>query len=289
MKKRIRSLVLTLAAAALLVLLPQSNVLTVKADGPETYSVAYIEDTYNEWRYQPGSVFDELKGHGSLGELLLKLKDGDSVVVYRVGSTNGKSLDLGSAKLDNLTVYQNAIAIIYTGGVKDCYVLAGAYTAINGEVTTAYIYDAPRTATPTTTCSFNNDVVDMYLYMTREPATNISCGGTVGHFYASYIDNGDRYTECYDIYAGKFSFVNGYINTPESDHGTGPSDEYLKAKGESETKTESVQAPSTGTNASDEYDKVPKTGDSSPVFWLLLASAVCFGGSCLLRKKESCK
>lgn len=290
MKKRIRSLVLTLAAAALLVLLPQSNVLTVKADGPETYSVAYIEGTYNEWRYQPGSVFDEPKGHGSLGELLLKLKDGDSVVVYQVGTPNNKALDLGSVKLGNLTVYQNARAVISTGGIKDCYVLAGAYTAINGDVTNAYIYDAPNTAAPnTTTCTFNNNVIDMYLYMTRDPATNISCGGTVGHFHATYADNGDYYAECYDIHAGKFSFLNGYINVPEWAHGSGPSDEYLKAKGESETKTESVQAPSTGKNTSDEYDKVPKTGDSNPVFWLLLASAACFGGSCLLRKKESCK
>lgn len=290
MKKRIRSLVLTLAAAALLVLLPQSNVLTVKADGPETYSVAYIEGTYNDWRYQPGSAFDEPKGHGSLGELLLKLKDGDSVVVYQVG-TPSKTLDLGSTKLGNLTIYQNVNgAVIFTGGVKDCYVLAGALTAVNGDITTAYIYDAPSTAAPnTTTCTFNNNVIDMYLYMTRDPATNISCGGTVGHFHATYTDSGDSYAECYDVHAGKFSFLNGYINVPEWDHGSGPSDEYLQAKGESEKKTESVQAPSTGTNTSDEYDKVPKTGDSNPVFWLLLASAACLGGSCLLREKESCQ
>lgn len=288
MKKRIRSLVLTLAAAALLVLLPQSNALTVKADGPETYSVAYIEGTYNEWRYQPGSVFDEPKGHGSLGELLLKLKDGDSVVVYQVG-TPGKTLDLGSTKLGNLTIYQNVNgAVISTGGVKDCYVLAGALTAVNGDITTAYIYDAPNTAAPnTTTCTFNNNVIDMYLYMTRDPATNISCGGTVGHFHATYVDNGDTYTECYDYQAGKFSFLNGYINVPEWAHGSGPSDEYLQANAAANEGT--AQAPSTGKNTSDEYDKVPKTGDSNPVFWLLLASAACFGISCLLRKKESCK
>ena len=203
MKKRIRSLVFTLVAAALLTLLPRSNVLTAKADGPETYSVAYIEGTYNEWRYQPGSVFDEPKGHGPLGELLLKLKDGDSVVVYQVG-TPGKTLDLGSTKLGNLTIYQNVNgAVIFTGGVKDCYVLAGALAAINGDITAAYVYDAPSTAPNKTTCSFNNNVIDMYLYMTRNPATSISCGGTVGHFHATYADNGDNKADCYAIHAGQ--------------------------------------------------------------------------------------
>lgn len=281
MKKRIRSLVFTLVAAALLTLLPRSSAFTVKADGPETYSVAYIAGAYNEWRYQPGSVFDASKGHGALGELLLKLKDGDSVVIYQVDDP-AKELDLGSAKLGNLTVYQNASAIIFTGGVKDCYVLAGAYTAINGDVTTAYIYDAPKTAAPTTACTFNNNVIDMNLYMTRNPATNISCGGTVGHFHATYTDNGDCYSDTYDFLAGQFSFVDGYFNVPGWAHGSGPSEEYLQAKAAAET----AQAPSAEKNASDEYDKVPKTGDSSPAFWLLLASAACFGGSCLLRKKE---
>lgn len=288
MKKRIRSLAFTLVAAALLTLLPRSNVLTVKADGPETYSVAYIEGNYNEWRYQPGSVFDEPKGHGPLVELLLKLKDGDSVVVYQVGAPI-KTLDLGSVKLGNLTVYQNVRnAIIFTGGVKDCYVLAGAFVAINGDVTAAYVYDAPKTDSNATQCSFNNNVIDMYLYMTRNPATSISCGGTVGHFHATYADNGDNFAERYDIHAGQLIVNNGLI-LPELACGSGPSDEYLQAKGESEKKTESVQAPSTGKNTSDEYDKVPKTGDSDPVFWLLLASAACFGGSFLLRKKELCK
>ena len=271
MKKRIRSLVLTLAAAALLVLLPQSNVLTVKADGPETYSVAYIEGTYNEWRYQTGSVFDEPKGHGPLGELLLKLKDGDNVVVYHVGSPN-KALDLGSVKLGNLTVHMGTTAVVSTGGIRDCYVLAGATAAINGDVTTAYIYDAPTTA-----CTFNNNVIDMYLYMTRDPGTNITCGGMVGHFYATFADNGDYYSECYDIHAGQFSFLNGYFNVPEWAHGSGPSDEYLQAKAAADAGT--AQAPSTGKNTSDEYDKVPNTCDSNPVCWLLLSSAACFGGS----------
>lgn len=291
MKKRIRSLVLTFAAAILLALLPQSNVLTVKADGPETYSVAFIADsTYNDWRYQPGSAFDVSKGHGPLGELTGKLKDGDHVVVYQVNAPT-KDLHLDSVKLGSLTVHQGVTAIVYTGGVKECYVLAGAYTAINGDVTTAYIYDAPRTATSTTACTFNNNVLDMYLYLSRDPASAISCGGTVGYFHASYADNGDYFAAFYDIHAGQVIYQDGHFNVPDWAYGSGPSDEYLKAKAGAESKpapSSPAQKPAEN-NTSDEYDKVPKTGDSSLIFWLFLASAACFGGSFLLRKKQSCK
>lgn len=279
MKKRIRSLVLTLVAVALLTLLPRSNVLTVKADGPETYSVAYIADTYNEWRYQPGSVFDAPKGHGPLSELLQKLKDGDSVVVYQ-GDDPKKELDLGSVKLGNLTIHQGVTAIVRTGGIKECYVLAGAYAAINGDVTTAHVYDVSN-------CNFNNNVLDLYLYLSRDPGSNIHCVGTVGYFNASYADNGDYFAAFCDIKANQDIFKDGHFNVPDWAYGSGLSDEYLQAKAAEDTGT--AQAPSTGANASDEYDKVPKTGDSSPVFWLLLASAACFGGSCLLRKREICK
>lgn len=284
MKKRIRSLALTLAAAVLLALLPQSNVLTVKADGPETYSVAFIGDpTYNEWRYQPGSVFDAPKGHAPLSELLPKLKDGDNVVVYQVDAPS-KELHLGSVKLESLTIHQGTAAIVYTGGIKDCYVLAGAYTAINGDVTTAYIYDAPSTAPTPTTCTFNNNVIDMHLYLSRDPASAVSCGGTVGHFHACYADNGDYFADFYDFQAGQVLFLDGHFNVPSWAYGSGPSEEYLQAKAAAESKP--APASPAEKKPSDEYDKVPKTGDSSPIFWLFLASVVCFGGSFLLRKKQ---
>lgn len=288
MKKRIRSLVLTFAAAILLALLPKSNVLTVKADGPETYSVAFIGNpTYNEWRYQPGATFEVSKGHGSLGELLLKLKDGDHVVVYQVDPP-AKELRLGSVKLGSLTVHQGVTAIVYTGGVKDCYVLAGAYTAINGDVTTAYIYDAPSTAPNPTACTFNNNVLDMYLYLSRDPASAISCNGTVGYFHATYADNGDYFATFYAIKAGQVIYQDGHFNVPDWAYGPGPSEEYLQAKAAAEAETtpaSPAKKPAENTT-SDEYDKVPKTGDSSPILWLFLASAACFGGSCLLRKKQ---
>lgn len=291
MKKRIRSLVFTFAAAVLLALLPQSNVLTVRAEGPETYSVAFIGDpAYNEWRYQPGSVFDAPKGHGPLSELLGKLKDGDHVVVYQVDDPK-KELRLGSAKLGSLTVHQGTTAIVYTGGVKDCYVLAGSYISINGDVTTAYIYDAPSTAANTTACTFNNNVLDMYLYLSRDPASAISCNGTVGYFHASYADNGDYFAAFYDIKAGQVIYQDGHFNVPDWAYGSGPSEEYLKAKAAAESKpapASPAEKPA-DKNTSDEYDKVPKTGDSSPVLWLFLASAACFGGSCLLRKKQCSK
>ncbi|MGN0402959.1 MAG: hypothetical protein ACI4HQ_11985 [Acetatifactor sp.] len=274
MKKKLKALVLTIAAIVLCAFLPESSTLSVKA-AAESYSVEYIGGAYNAWRYQPGNVFDAAKGHGPLGELLLKLKDGDTVIVYQGDTEPITNLDLGSVKLNNLTVHQGVTAVVFTGGITECYVLAGAYAAINGDVTTAHIYGP-------TTCTFNNNVLDMYLHMADTPNSNISCNGTVGYFNASYASTGSYWAAFYDIAAGQYIIKDGKYNVPSWAYGSGPSEAYLKAKNEAAA---TPGTPGTTTPGSDDYDDVPKTGDSNSVIWLLCASALFFTGSLLLKRK----
>lgn len=293
MHKKIKLFVSMLAAAAMLVLLPGSNALTANAAEGNTYSLKYLGGDINDWRYVSGSTFEDGMYHGSLYTLKTQhLKDGDNIVVYGGDVAPGKHLDLGDVKLNSLTVHQYTTAVIFTGGIKDCYVLAGAYTAINGDVTNATLYD-------NTTCTFNNNVLDMILYISDKPYSNISCAGTVGYF--RIITNTDEpYGGFYDIPKNTMKLVDGTIQYGV--WSSTPSDEYLQAKAAADGAAAAETAPNTSSGSSttpstpaagtssDEYDRVPKTGDSNNVIWLVSlvgAAAILFAGSYGLYKKAN--
>lgn len=287
MKKRIRALVSMLATAAVLALLPGSSTLPVKAAEPTTYAVQYMGGDINQWRFITGSTFDATQAHMGADVLPSILKDGDSVVVYNGEDKPAKELNLGTAKLGSLTVYQNTTAIVYTGGVTDCYILAGSYCAVNGDVTNAYLYD-------NTTCTFNNNVLDMTLYVTDQAHSNITCGGTVGRFciYSTTADK--KLNEFFNIVDGAMNLKDGTTYIPSDKYSGTPTEEYTQtmsgssapAASESTQTTAAGTTTTTASSSSDsEYDSVPKTGDSNAYLWLLCASAACLAGSCTLRRK----
>ncbi|MDE5587710.1 MAG: hypothetical protein K2J60_01025 [Acetatifactor sp.] len=283
MHKKMKLFVSMLAAVAMLVLLPGSNTMTAHAEEAKTYSIKYIGGNVNDWRYVPGSTFEDGASHRDLYYLLTyDLKDDDLIVIYPGDEVpNGKELDLSGFRLSNLTIYQNANVVIKTNGIKECYVLAGAYTAINGDVTFAHLYEA-------TTCTFNNNVLDMTLHLqTNDPQSNISCAGTVGCFR---IDNSvDRPSgEFYNIPKNTMRFYGGGIQfsncLPE------PTEEYLQAKAAASQTTAAPEATPAPAGDSSEYDKVPKTGESSQTVWLIglvSAAAILFAGSYRLYKKTN--
>ena len=277
MKKKLKALVSLLAAAAVLALLPGSNVLTVKAEEAKTYSVKYIGGEVNDWRYVPGSTFDDSAYNREIYYLNLDLKAGDAVVVYAGDATPNKELHLADVRLGNLTIHQNAVAAVVTGGVTDCYVLAGAVAAVNGDVRNAYLYD-------TTTCTFNNNVLDMVLNITDEPHSDISCAGTVGHFRTD-SSTGARTFEFYDIPKNMMRMTGGSYQIAQSS--PVPSDAYLEAMNSASDTTATPEPSSTTSGAStDEYDKVPKTGAHSMVIWFVGAAVVLFTGSYVLYRKS---
>lgn len=282
MKKGMKVIAFMLAAAVLL-LVPDSSVLSVKAEEPTTYAVQYIGGEIRQWRFLPGSTFDETQAH--MGAVILPslLKDGDSVVIYNGADGAGPELDLGTVKLGNLTVYQNATAIVYTGGVKDCYVLAGSYCAINGEVTNAHIYDSA-------TCTFNNNVLDLTLYAAGDLHSSLSCAGTVGRFCIRSTVDDSVQKVFYSITQGAFWIDKGSLQIPYEKYSDEPSEEYTKAMENASNPVVPAENPPAESAPSappaDEYDHVPKTGDSAPHLWLFCASAVCLAGSLILRRSK---
>lgn len=288
MHKKMKLFVSMLAAAAMLVLLPGSTSMTASAEEAKTYSLRYIGGDINDWRFVPGSTFEEGAYHRELYYLKLdQLKDGDHIVIYAGDTAPNLELDLSGYKLGSLTVHQNATVVIFTGGIRDCYVLAGAYTAINGDVANAQLYD-------NVTCTFNNNVQDMVLHFTGEPHpdTNISCAGTVGMFQV--LKNTDNSLGVfYSIPNNTMRYYNGGIQFPN--WSSEPTDAYLQAKaaaGETAAVPEAAPAPAPAAPAdtSSEYDKVPKTGESSPAVWvvgLVGAAALLFAGSYGLYRKTN--
>lgn len=300
MHKKIKLFVSMLAAAAMLVLLPGGNSLTANAEEANTYSIKYIGGDINDWRYVAGSTFEDGVYHREIYVLKTELlKDGDQVVIYPGDDfPSNKGLDLSGFKLGSLTIYQNTRTVIHVDSIKDCYVLAGASAAINGEVTNAHLYD-------NTTCTFNSNVLDMVLHINGEPHSNISCAGTVGMFEILEDNTNNTKGTFYDIPKNTMIYKDGTIQFPNWSYQ--PTETYLQAKAaadgttasETPADTSASTAPSAGGSASitpaagasaDEYDSVPRTGDSSRTGWvigLIGIAAVLFTGSYALYRKAN--
>ncbi len=274
--KKLRALVTMLAAVAFLALLPNGGALTAQAEEPTTYSVKYVGGDVNDWRFVKGSSFDTIENPRELYYLRERLKDGDLLVIYSGDNDTVKELDLGDVQLSNLTIHNNALVAVMTGGIQDCYVLAGAAASVHGDVINAYLYDK-------VVCSFQNNVLEMVLYFDEQFSSSLSVAGTVGHFHLEDPKRGNIYLEMYDIPAKTFAMKDGANQTPYDLVSLTPTEDYEKALAEAAGASPDRE-PASSSDDSDEYDEVPKTGDSGVWIWLLCASIVCFGASLILRR-----
>lgn len=266
--KKMKRIAAVLTAVAILVLLPESNASTVHADEPVTYAVKYVSDELG-WRYQPyTSTFDDSKGSGQIQTLRQEIKDGDLVVVYNnIGTST--SLDLGNVHLSNLTYVNNTQwSMVYAGSVQDCYVLGGSTGTVNCDVKNAYVYD-------TVVFNFNGNVEELTVNSGDKVLSSIGCEGTVGHLYVFSTTLDRQLFNYYDFVAGAMLFDNGVFK-PQGNFKT--PDEHASNAANSANPTENTTAPS------DDYDDVPKTGQSNLYLWLLFASVVCFAGSRALKR-----
>lgn len=250
-----------LTAAALLAFLPDSNVLTVAADAPKTYAISYVEKE-EEWCFQELTSSEEDEDDFDDFDKLEKvIKDGDSVVIY--GGSDDSQIFRIPARLNSLTIMGGDEAIIvYTEGIQEAYITYGALAAINGNIEKAYVYDDAEV-------SFINNVT--YLEIISDEDALVTCAGTVGHAISHY--DGEVEFEVYNVAADKFRVEDADIETDKEYYSTTP------------VSTPAPSAPQAGSSsASDEYDDVPKTGESSAVYLLLAAAAVFFAGSRALKR-----
>ena len=292
-KKFVKKLAACMAAAALLMLLPQGNAVTVHADEPSSYAVKFVPDKGWVFQYYT-NTFDDSAECAEIRYLRDYAKEGDVVVVYNDVGTF-VPLDLSGTHLSNITLVQNTQqTILNAGTVDDLYVLGGSYCAINGNVKNANVYDL-------SVCTFNDNVGTLTIYAldsTHKWVTStVSCAGTVDHYIATTMEeNAPIYHDCYSFAEGTFNVKDGTLTTAAINYSLVPPAEPTVAPDAAVTPTapEAEAAPSApeasqGSIAAppasdDEYDDVPKTGESFLCQLLLLASITCFAGSRALRR-----
>lgn len=260
--KKLKKITSLLLAVAICVLLPNVTSLTASAEEAKTYYIKFsVAD--NSWRYQEGT-WKENTYHYDLAFLHEVIKDGDHVAIEGAGVPINFSVSLSS-----LTLVQGSSAVVSAKSIDTCYVLRDNVSAISGDVTTAYVYD-------NATCTFNNNVGTLNVLndASRKATTlsaNVSVVGTVNHLIGN--DGVTTHYELYNFAAGKLSITNGAVKTDAAFFSKTPS-----------ATTQTSQTATDNSASADEYDDVPKTGESTLLFWLLGISAICFAGSYRLKK-----
>ncbi len=217
--KRIKTLLLMLAAAAFMILLPENVTLKAEAAEAKNYAVKFLPDQNNgsgEWRWQEGSVFDEEKEHSQIYYLLKQLKDGDKVAVYSDTEKSSPTLDLGSVKLGVLTVCHAKLAIIHTGGISECQILNSSVCSISGDIDYAYVYDV-------TAVTFTGSITELAAISMAEDDSfhsGINCHGQVWH-YKAYTENGNRvFHDIYTVQKDKLLVEDGKLKTKDNCYST---------------------------------------------------------------------
>lgn len=262
--KKIKKILSMLSAVALCALLPNTNVLTVSAAEPTTYYLKYV-DNNDEWRFQLESWKDDGTGR-ELYYMYESIKDGDAVVIDSNGYGETATLEF-SKRLGNLTVVRDSKATISAPGIDLCFVLEGSSLAVTGDVKEATLYDRVNV-------SFHSNVGTLTLidsYGQANGTTNV--GGTVSHALrktgTEYI-----YYDVYNVAQGKLVIEDGELMTDSAHYSTTPS-----ATPNSNTQTSTSQSTS-----SNEYDEVPKTGESNAVVWLFGIAGICLLGKRALKR-----
>lgn len=267
-----KKLLATAASAVMLTLLPNVGVLNVSAAEPVTYYVMYEDapDNNGDWWYQLGSEWDENAEHRQLAYMTEQLKDGDVVIV---GNASPQQLVL-NVHLSNLTIKNTSdqLAMVsVTGGIDNCFFLNNTNGSVTGNVFNAYVYGA-------STANFCSNVTNLYSYNDNPDGNpNIGVSGTVAYFHS---ENANDINPPYgtNFAANTFSLENGDLKTDPSNYTRDISG------GPAASASQPAPKPSSSSTASNEYDDVPKTGESSPVMWLSLIAVSCLSASLLLRK-----
>lgn len=234
--------------------------ITASADEAATvWYIKYIDGT-GEWRFQKGT-WEHGGYHRELYYMHQEIKDGDTIVVEGPAGIN-LTVDV---HLGNLTVATTGISIITAKGYDEVHVLNGSSAAINGDVKTAYVYDDCAV-------NFNNNVGTLNMLTDRNHylTSDVNVLGTVDHLHGE----GMAYVlyDLYSIKANSLTITDGVPKAAEGTFSTTPP-------------ATTPSTPSNNNNNSDEYDEVPKTGDSLFLPLLLTAVvAVCMFGAYKLRK-----
>lgn len=257
--KHFKKLLSILAVLALCLTPLLGTPLTANAAEGTTYYVQYVP-SLNTFRYQVGSWQDGQE-HWDLSALAANIKDGDLLVI---DDTHDAGINLSvNVSLSNLTVVDGNAVVVSAKKITDFYALQGSVSAVNGDITNAYIYD-------NSIANLNNNVKNVNIINSKGDLLEASVAvvGTCDHIVAS----GKSYKH--------FEHYNFKANTLYVEKGV------LKTAAENYSKTPSATN-TTPSTPSSEYDDVPKTADArfNPL-WLALAGILCLAGSIYVKKMK---
>lgn len=286
--KRLKKFVALFTMAAVCLSVPGLGKITAKAAEPTTYVLNYTASS-GEWRFKLASSWSEEVQDRELYYLQQDIKDGDYIVIDNDNDCNPLNLKV-SVRLGNLTVKSaTKTPVVYANGYDSVYVLDGTTAAVNGDVAHAYVYGSAK-------ANFNNNVDTLEMIGVSSDKSNnlhatINCVGTVNHLIAK--DNRDQSTfyEAYSFAAGKLVIDDGSLKTEDKYYSkTAPAATAEPASAapaaEQPAQTTAPAASASQSTASSAYDDVPKTGETSAMFWLLGAAVVCLAGGYTIRKKN---
>lgn len=266
--KKVKGLVLFLLTVCVLTVMPMALKMDVNA---ETYT---INDVNGETRFQTGYPWDANDSSREMYYLRQQIKDGDSIVV---AETDARIEEHFEVRLANLTVDKATNCAVGADYIEECYVLGKSYCAINGTVNKAYVYDYA-------TVTFNGDVNYLQAVgVNYEVRAVITSNARVYNFVS--VEHGEESKHGYDFASGKFYLAEDKIKTKSEFYSTTPTASSLAALGAAPAPATPAASANNNTAAND-YDEVPKTGDTTNAFgWLIVAAA--FGSVAIFARKRS--
>lgn len=235
--------------------------LSVSAAEPNTYIVKYNVAKDN-WFYQVGNKWDKGATSRELYYLTLdQFKDGDYIIVDAPNGNPVLDLDF---HLGNLTVKSGDSCTVNAKSIKDCYVLIGATANINCDVTNAYLYDS-------CVANFTKNCDNLDVTYSDASTVSVNVVGTCKSFYM-HSTTKTKYN-CYD-FTKPLCVESGKLRNAEGEYSATPATQPAQP-------APAPQAPAAG----NEYDDVPKTGQSNAFLFAFGLAAVCFLGSYSLKKR----
>ncbi len=232
------------------------SALTLSAEEPKTYYVKYNENQ-KDWWYQEGSSWDAEKDGNLMYFFFTGVKDGDHVIVDGTAGEQELHID---ANLSSLTIIPNSKSSVYATSIQDCYILGGGYANIHSNVTNGYLYDF-------SVCNFHMDARNVTVSYSVLDSVAVAVVGKCDALLVQDINTGFRKYHLYDFKSAAV-LRKGVIEVDPSQYSLVPP----------------AAAPATP-EAGDEYDEVPKTGESANYLFAFAAAMLCFAGAYAFKRR----
>ena len=268
--KKITRIISLLTLTAMLALIPDEAALTADASTPTTYSIAYVAEK-GEWRYQKGSDFDFDASSRDADDIGESVENGDNIVIW--GDAEHADTFKIPAYINNLTVLNASnYVVVYTNGINEFHACMNSIVAVNGDIQNAYVYDNSRV-------TFNNSIGTLHVNATYDESfASATCGGSVGRVTAYY--GNEVFYDVYNVAWGKLDIVDVSLKTEAQYYSTTPTAVPAVAPAPAPAAPAQPAAPA----ASNDYDDVPKTGESFSILLLLGIAVASLAGGLALKK-----